>query len=54
MKEYAGYLGAAVALVASLLGIGRFVGRIESRLDQLERAQSYLHGDPSTYLKEMK
>lgn len=37
-------IGALVALGASILGVGRFVGNIESRIENLERQQKFLHG----------
>lgn len=43
-KDAITYLIAAVTLMGSLLGVGRFVGRIEDRLDQLERKEKYEHG----------
>lgn len=43
-KDLIAYVLAAVTLMGSLLGVGRFVGRIEDRLDQLERLQKFEHG----------
>ena len=38
------YIGVALTAGAMLLGVGRYVGNIEQRLEQLEKSQRYLHG----------
>ena len=38
------YLGVALTAIAMLLGVGRYVGNLEQRLEQLEKSQRYLHG----------
>ncbi len=36
--------GALVAAATMLLGIGRYVGQMEQRMQQLESKQEYYHG----------
>jgi hypothetical protein len=43
-KNWLAYAGAALTVGGLILGAGRFIGQIESRLNQLERQQNYLHG----------
>lgn len=43
-KDAIAYLLAALTLIGAVLGVGRFVGKIEDRIEQLERQQRYLHG----------
>lgn len=38
------YVRAALAAGALLVGVGRYVGNMEQRIEQLERSQQYLHG----------
>ena len=38
------YIGAALTAGGLLLGAGRYIGSIETRINQLETQQRYLHG----------
>lgn len=39
------YVSAALAAGALLVGVGRYVGNMEQRIEQLERDTHYIHGD---------
>lgn len=39
------YVGAALTAGGLLLGVGRYVGNLEQRIEQLEEDARYIHGD---------
>lgn len=44
MSEWKSYIGVGLALLGMLFGAGQWVGRLNERLDRLERQERYLHG----------
>ena len=44
MSDWKAYLAAALAVLGMLFGMGRWVGRVDNRLDQLEQKDRYVHG----------
>ena len=44
-QNLTGWILAVLALIGSILGIGRYIGSIEQRITTIEKAQQYLHGD---------
>ena len=38
------YIGVLVTIGGLILGAGRFVGKLEQRIEQLERNERWLHG----------
>lgn len=48
MKDHlVGYIGIAITVIGSILGVGRYVGRIEDRIEQLEKQNRYMYGTES-------
>ena len=43
-KHWVSYVGAVLAGLGLLFNAARWVGRIDTRVDQLERFQRYQHG----------
>lgn len=54
MNELWKYVSAALAAGAMLLGVGRYVGNLEQRINQLERQSEFMHGDLRGFLPVTK